>query len=139
MKAQELDFDWSALTKWANWIAMDESGDWWWYREMPHLDEDGYPVWDWQPGNYGDKIPEEYAPKNYKGDWRGSLFKVPKHEVNLPEKVKRIIALAAVELGTDYPGSTVGIIGRKAVEICEEYGIDPSDYFISEESKTQPK
>ena len=46
----------------------------------------------------------------------------------LPLKIERVILVAAQRWGKDYPGSTVGIIGRDAIEICEQYGIDWENY-----------
>jgi len=47
---------------------------------------------------------------------------------SLPLKIERVIVVAAQRWGKDYAGSTVGIIGRDAVEICEHYGIDWENY-----------
>jgi len=47
---------------------------------------------------------------------------------SLPLKIERIIAVVAQRWGSDYPGSTVGIIGREAIEICKQYGIDWENY-----------
>lgn len=47
---------------------------------------------------------------------------------SLPLKIERIIAVVAQRWGKDYGGSTVGIIGRDAIEICEQYVIDWENY-----------
>jgi hypothetical protein len=47
---------------------------------------------------------------------------------SLPLKIERIIVVAAQRWGKDYPSSTVGIIGREAIEVCEQYGIDWENY-----------
>lgn len=47
---------------------------------------------------------------------------------SLPLKIERVIVVAAQKWGKDYPSSTVGIIGRDAIEICEQYGIDWENY-----------
>jgi hypothetical protein len=47
---------------------------------------------------------------------------------SLPLKIERIIVVVAQRWGKDYPGSTVGIIGREAIEVCEQYGIDWENY-----------
>jgi hypothetical protein len=47
---------------------------------------------------------------------------------SLPIKIERIIAVVAQRWGTDYAGSTVGILGRDAIELCEQYGIDWKNY-----------
>jgi hypothetical protein len=47
---------------------------------------------------------------------------------SLPLKIERIIAVVAQKWGSEYGGSTVGILGRDAIEICEKYGIDWENY-----------
>ena len=47
---------------------------------------------------------------------------------SLPLKIERVIVVAAQRWGKDYAGSTVGIIGREAIQICEKYGIDWENY-----------
>ena len=49
------------------------------------------------------------------------------HE-SLPLKIERIIAVVAKRWGKEYGGSTVGILGQDAIEICEKYGIDWENY-----------
>ena len=70
---EPLDFDPSCLPAWAEWIAMDLNGTWWWYCDDPRPrgatcyvgGEDNCSI-----------IPEEYAPKNFTGDWKDSVHKV---------------------------------------------------------------
>lgn len=72
---EPLDFDWSCLPKWANrYIAMDSSGVWCFHEFKPTL-KDGY--WLSEPDSCFYTIPDEYAPKNFKGTWGNSLFKNP--------------------------------------------------------------
>lgn len=47
---------------------------------------------------------------------------------SLPLKIERVVVVAAQRWGKDYPGSTVGIIGRDAIEICKQYDIDWENY-----------
>ena len=47
---------------------------------------------------------------------------------SLPLKIERIIAVVAQRWGKDYGGSTVGILGQDAIELCEHYGIDWKNY-----------
>lgn len=47
---------------------------------------------------------------------------------SLPLKIERIIVVVAQKWGKDYPSSTVGLIGRDAIEICQQYGIDWENY-----------
>jgi len=46
----------------------------------------------------------------------------------LPLKIERIIAVVAQRWGSEYGGSTVGILGQDAIELCEQYGIDWKNY-----------
>jgi hypothetical protein len=78
------------------------------------------------------------APFCEEADGPGSFLKdlnaVIDHEIedvsgsSLPFKIERIIVVVAQRWGNDYHGSTVGIIGREAIEICEKYGIDWKNY-----------
>jgi len=36
--------NWDNAPEWANWVAMDASGDWYWYEEKPIPSTHGY--WD---------------------------------------------------------------------------------------------
>jgi hypothetical protein len=58
----------------------------------------------------------------------GNDFIADVSESALPLKIERIIAVVAQRWGSDYGGSTVGILGRDAIEICEQYGIDWEKY-----------
>ncbi len=46
----------------------------------------------------------------------------------LPSKIEKILVVVAQRWGSDHPGSTVGIIGQQAIEVCEEYNIDWKNY-----------
>lgn len=37
--------DWKDAPNWANWLAMDKDGEWWWFENEPELRES----W-WEPG-----------------------------------------------------------------------------------------
>lgn len=70
-----LDFDWSNAPKWANkYISMDESGDWYVYSDYPEANRH---TWYKRAGSAATKVPAEFAPKNFTGDWKDSLFKNP--------------------------------------------------------------
>jgi len=68
------EVDWSAMPKWARWVAMDEDGAWFWYQHKPErsdryfsaLSEEGV-------------IPFIYAP-DWDGDWKDTLVERPKGE-----------------------------------------------------------
>lgn len=77
---EPLDFDWSCLPPWANeYIAMDGAGTWYAYSVMPKKSEKSL-VW-FPAEGYRELdfivIPNNYAPKNFKGGWENSLFKNP--------------------------------------------------------------
>ncbi len=38
---------WDDAPEWAQWLAMDAYGEWYWYEEKP---EDGDTVWIWRKG-----------------------------------------------------------------------------------------
>ena len=63
--------NWDNFANWTKYIAMDKDGNWWCYADKPILSSN---YW------YGlepQSIPEDYAPKNYKGDWKNSLIERP--------------------------------------------------------------
>lgn len=75
---EPLDFNPYCLPAWAEWIAMNEGGDWFWFQKEPtvtvSIDEEGV----WMPIEAGmmGGIHYEYVPKDYTGDWENSLYKV---------------------------------------------------------------
>lgn len=74
---EPLDFDWSCLPAWCNkYIAMDRGGEWFAYSMAPYKSSE-YPIWCAQKREENALIPEDYTPKNFKGDWENSLFKNP--------------------------------------------------------------
>ena len=62
-------WDWSSTCPWFNYLAMDESGEWFLYNNEPSLDTRVYIV-----TGYHCKIPEDHYPK-WSGDWTKSLTK----------------------------------------------------------------
>jgi hypothetical protein len=77
---EPLDFDWSCLSKWARWIAMDEDGEWYQFTNKPELLSRLWRDKLWRD-KYDGPIPPSYAPKNFTGDWKDSLFENPKYGV----------------------------------------------------------
>lgn len=76
---EPIEFDFSILPAWCDkCIAMDESGVWYCYQEIPFREND---VWflntDLSALAY--EIPEKYAPK-WKGNWKDSLKLNPKYK-----------------------------------------------------------
>lgn len=74
---EALDFDPYCLPKWADkWIAMDADREWYCYSEKPAPDD--HQIWCTDLGGKSPEIPLSFSPKNYKGDWKDSLFNVDK-------------------------------------------------------------
>lgn len=67
-----LEFDWSCLPAWTRFIAMDSNGEWFSYDVSPSR---GLSTWLVAEDHVS--IPDEYAPKNYTGDWKDSLRENP--------------------------------------------------------------
>lgn len=84
---EALIVDWSAMPKWANWVAEDEGGAWYYYTEQPI--RDGL---DWirDPDNSGHSligiIPEAFVPK-FSGPWTESLVERPKEQTIDPDAI----------------------------------------------------
>ena len=73
---EALDFDPYCLPKWADkWIAMDTDGGWYSFSKKPMPAED-HQIWLSELGGVSSAIPVRFCPKNYKGDWKDSLFNV---------------------------------------------------------------
>jgi hypothetical protein len=66
------EVDWSAMPRWAEWVAMDKDGEWTLFSAKPSMD---IGCW-WSDGDvtYLAEIPPSYAPK-WDGDWRDSLVR----------------------------------------------------------------
>ena len=72
---EALDFDPYCLPKWADkWIAMDADGEWYSFSKKPMPDED-YKLWCSDLGGESSEISVSFRPKNYKGEWKDSLFR----------------------------------------------------------------
>lgn len=74
-----IDLDWDCLPKWADkWIAMDNNGSWYSYSEKPFLSKDSS-LWllEEQQVVFINKF---FTHKNFKGDWKDSLFMNPKYK-----------------------------------------------------------
>lgn len=66
--------NWDAMPAWANWVAMDPSGTWFWYSTKPVKDGEA-----WEGESRLGAIPLEYAPK-YAGTkpWHELIIERPK-------------------------------------------------------------
>lgn len=64
-----MDIDWDSAPPWANFIAMDADGSWWWFEHRPHA---GHLAWINHPGVSGKS-------ERVKGAafWRESLVNRP--------------------------------------------------------------
>lgn len=62
--------DWSAMPRWAKWVAMDESGKWYFFFETPSKKTTV-----WLAASCG-FIPPEYYP-TFTGNWKDSLIERP--------------------------------------------------------------
>lgn len=60
------NIDWSTAPEWANYAAMDDNGEWWWYNVRPHQQ-----TFTWQS-------PDGLCQSMKFADWRDSLQCRPK-------------------------------------------------------------
>jgi hypothetical protein len=58
--------NWKDAPEWAQWLAQDESGDWWWYENEP---EAGDNTW------WSDEVHDRAIKEN--GEWRETLEQRP--------------------------------------------------------------
>lgn len=65
------EVNWSAMPAWAEWVAMDFDGQWFWFKEQP---DQGSKRWICD-GPFG-PIPSSYTP-TFSGDWKDSLVQRP--------------------------------------------------------------
>lgn len=61
--------DWKDAPEWAQWLAQDECGDWWWFQHRPVC---GETTW-WPSSCAGEWMAVEDAPPN----WRDTLEQRP--------------------------------------------------------------
>lgn len=59
--------DWKDAPQWANYLAQDEDGSWYWYEDEP----DNYYLEDGWFNNAGGKVEDAYIPKN--DGWKDTL------------------------------------------------------------------
>lgn len=38
--------NWDEAPEWANWVAQDEDGEWWWFEDKPNFDDTFWAVAD---------------------------------------------------------------------------------------------
>jgi len=64
---------WDDAPEWANWLAQDEDGSWWWYEDKPKLNLD---IW------WGcDRMMPVFGKKEFTPNWRETLEQRPVEEV----------------------------------------------------------
>lgn len=73
----ELPFDIHDLPQWANWVAQDEGGKWYAYEKKPYITDQDSDQWDEESkdGNIDTVCKSEVV-----GDWRDTLYEIPKRE-----------------------------------------------------------
>lgn len=64
-----MDIDWSKAPEWANWLAQDECGEWFWFENKPELQSEG-----WDDDKTYNENKHEIAGVN---GWKCSLQKRP--------------------------------------------------------------
>ena len=64
--------DWSKMPAWANWVAMEADGTWFYYSDKPQHHGDRF----WLASEYICRIPKEFQP-SFTGNWRDSLVERP--------------------------------------------------------------
>ena len=69
-----VEIPWEDYPAWAKWIAMEFLGDWYAWTSKPSCI--GKKEWVGNSSNIV-RIPIEYIPKNFTGDWTESLFERP--------------------------------------------------------------
>ena len=73
-----LDFDWTCLPKWANYITLQDDGSWRWFSDKPTISEN-YNCWvtnNPDPSSHG-YIPTSQLPSNVLGYWTNNCHKRP--------------------------------------------------------------
>lgn len=70
----ELPFDLADCPFWANWVAQDESGTWYAYEKKPYVDQI-----QWSEESKDGEVRDIWE-SEVKGDWRETLYEVPKRE-----------------------------------------------------------
>ena len=73
MEKNAHELPWREAPKWAEWAAMDEDGEWYWYDGKPLVGSVAY-LW-FLPGS-GDRELKFTAPP-FPGDWKDSLQRRP--------------------------------------------------------------
>lgn len=58
---------WKEAPAWAEWLAQDKHGDWWWHKQNPEITEDGFDSTCAKESNTGEVL----------GDWRDTLERRP--------------------------------------------------------------
>lgn len=62
---------WDTAPHWANYLAQDENGNWYWYQNQPYTDDEDIPEW----FNDGGRYEAAYAPN--RETWKNTLEERP--------------------------------------------------------------
>lgn len=62
--------NWSAAPNWANHLAMDMDGNWYWYENEPSIEDTSDEVWSFDNGKV-ELVEQDYS------DWKESLERRP--------------------------------------------------------------
>lgn len=107
--------DWKDAPEWAQWLAQDKDGRWFWYQNKPALLDD---CWDLVGANY-----EECDPQNT--EWTNTLEKKPEEQqtmtkVDMNKQYRTIdgrpVRILCVDRKSDSGDSIVGLIKNETNE-----------------------
>lgn len=66
---------WEDAPEWAQWLAMDQDGEWYWFEHRPHSEN-----YTWQ-SNSGRLVQDGYLPSCRDLDWRETLEQRPESDI----------------------------------------------------------
>ena len=72
---EPVEIPWSDYPKWCKWVAMDKDGRWWGYIKKTEITDMESDCWVGDSDAF--RIPKDYTPRNFTGDWTESLFERP--------------------------------------------------------------
>ena len=70
--SEPVTFDWRQVPLCCQYVAMDQSGEWFAYKDEPRVI---FSVWNFD--RYHIRIHPDHYPKNFTGDWKDSLMQRP--------------------------------------------------------------
>ena len=108
--------DWKDAPEWANYLARDSDGEWWWYETEPVADDAGW----W---GTTDKTQICNPPKQ---EWNKSLEKKPNSDGTVTYYMKILVLMA--QRKCDYAGQ----YGEEALACMSEYEYDDNPAYLHE-------